>query len=220
MNRLVIFDLDGTLVNSIYDLADSVNSSLTELGYPEHDVEDFYQFVGDGTLKLAERSLPENARNKEEITRLHKLFSERYQKNCLNKTSPYDGMINTLILLKQAGIKCAVATNKPDKFAKQIINELFGECTFDLVIGKRDGVPAKPDPQIITEILSTLDVTKDNCLYAGDSDVDVITAHNAGIKCIGCAWGFRGVQELENAGVDFLAFEPMDISHISGVYFY
>lgn len=215
MDKLIIFDLDGTLVNSIYDLADAVNDSLVELGYPVHNVDKYYRFVGDGTLKLAERALPESLRSEEEINKLHKRFSQKYQQCCLNKTKPYNGMVDALYKLKQAGIKCAVASNKPDKFAKHIVDCLFGEEFFDMVIGKRDNVPAKPDPQIIFDILDNLNIEKKDCLLAGDSDVDVITAHNSGIRCIGCAWGFRGEQELTDAGADFLAFEPIDIVSIA-----
>ena len=215
MDKLIIFDLDGTLVNSVYDLADAVNDSLARLGYPVHETEKFYRFVGDGTLKLAERALPEKSRSDAEIKKLHKLFSEKYQKCCLNKTKPYDGMVDALTKLKQSGIKCGVASNKPDKFARYIVDSLFGKDFFDIVIGKRDNVPAKPNPQIIYDILDKQNIEPKNCLLAGDSDVDVLTAHNGNIKCIGCVWGFRGEQELKNAGADFLAFEPKDIVSIA-----
>ena len=193
MYKLVIFDLDGTLINSIYDLADAVNDSLTELGYPIHCTDKFYRFVGNGTLKLSERALPESERN---------------------KTKAYDGITELISDLKSNGIKCAVASNKPDIFSKYIVNNIFGEKTFDLIMGKCDNVPAKPAPDIVCNILKTLNLNKDEAIFAGDSDVDVITAHNSGLKCIGCVWGFRGEDELKNAGADFLAYKPSDIYEI------
>lgn len=214
MIELIIFDLDGTLVNSIYDLADAVNDSLIELGYPAHEVDKYYHFVGDGTLKLSERALPKNHRNQEEILQLHSMFSERYQKCCLNKTKAYEGINEVLHNLKESGIKCAVASNKPDNFAKYIVSQLFGNNIFDCVVGKKDSVPAKPAPDIIYDILGILNEDKNKTLLVGDSDVDVKTAHNSGIKCIGCVWGFRGETELKNAGSDFLAYKPSDINKI------
>lgn len=214
MKKLIIFDLDGTLVNSIYDLADAVNDSLIELGYPTHELDKFYHFVGNGTVKLSERALPEEHRSKAEIQRLHKLFSEKYQKCCLNKTLPYDGIKQALKSLKSLGLKCAVASNKPDNFVKYIVDNLFEVNTFDIISGKREGIPPKPDPQIIAEILRQLKIDRQDTVFAGDSDVDVITAHNANIPCIGCVWGFRGQQELIKAGADYLAATPLNISEI------
>ena len=215
MKRLIIFDLDGTLINSIFDLADAVNDSLSELGYPTHDTDKYYKFVGNGSVKLIERALPEHHRSAEDIAQLHTLFSVKYQSCCLNKTAPYNGITNVLGKLKASGIKLAVASNKPDKFTKFIIDNIFGAETFDCILGKRDGFPTKPDPQIIYDILKATGITDRNeALVVGDSDVDVLTAHNAGIECIGCDWGFRGEQELKEAGTDYLAFEPNDIIDI------
>lgn len=215
MYKLIIFDLDGTLVNSIYDLADAVNNSLAEMGFPIHKTDKFYRFVGDGTLKLAERALPKNERSEDNINKLHSLFSEKYNKCCLNKTKAYDGINQLITDLKSNGIKCAVASNKPDKFSKHIVHNIFGENTFDLIMGKCDGVPTKPAPDIVYNILSELKINKDETIFAGDSDVDVITAHNSGLKCIGCVWGFRGEEELKNAGADFLADKPTEIINIA-----
>ncbi len=215
MIKLVIFDLDGTLINSIYDLADAVNDSLIKMGYPVHNVDKYYHFVGNGTVKLSERALPEEHRSETEIKKLHALFSEKYQKCCLNKTRPYDGILDVIYKLKtELGVKCAVASNKTDSFAKYIVNNLFKHDFFDAVIGKRDNVPAKPDPQIIYNIVNKFEVRTSEVIVVGDSDVDVLTAHNGNICCIGCEWGFRGKEELQNAGADFLAEKPKDIFDI------
>lgn len=211
MKLLVIFDLDGTLINSIYDLADAVNDSLLEFGYPAHEVSEYYYFVGNGTLKLCERALPENARSQEEISRLHSAFAEKYDKCCVNKTKAYDGIMQTLDELKKLGVKCAVASNKTDEFVKYIISSLFSEGVFDAVVGKLEGVPAKPDPQILNNIIKSFGYDPDECVMVGDSDIDVITAHNCGIKCIGCEWGFRGAEELISAKADYIAHIPQDI---------
>lgn len=214
MIKLAIFDLDGTLINSIYDLADAVNASLAELGYPTHDIDKYYHFVGDGVLKLAQRALPQGHKTENDIEELHSMFSQKYQQCCLNKTKPYDNVPDTLKALKSMGVKCAVASNKPHEFTKYIVSNVFPESTFDCVFGKRDNVPTKPDPQIIFDIVNKLDLNIEDAVFIGDSDVDVITAHNAGIKCIGCAWGFRGETELINAGADKLAYKPFDILKI------
>lgn len=211
MKSLVIFDLDGTLINSIYDLADAVNGALSDLGYPVHDVEKYYHFVGNGTMKLCERALPQNRRCSEEIIRLHSLFAERYEKCCIDKTRPYDGIVPTLQKLRAMGVKCAVASNKTDRFVKFIVKALFGENTFDYIQGKTEKVPAKPDPEILDTIIRYFGFDKSECIMTGDSDVDVITAKRCGIESVGCVWGFRGEEELCTAGADHIAYYPEDI---------
>lgn len=208
---LVIFDLDGTLVNSIYDLADAVNSSLEEFGYPVHEVSEYYHFVGNGTVKLCERALPESNRSEDEIMRLHTAFADRYNKCCTNKTKIYEGIIPLLESLKAEGVKCAVASNKTDRFVKYIVSELFPSGLFDMVVGKKEGVPTKPDPQIILDIIGSFGYEKSGCLMVGDSDVDVVTAHNGGIECVGCSWGFRGAEELVSTGADYIVNKPQEI---------
>ncbi|MGN1114688.1 MAG: HAD family hydrolase [Oscillospiraceae bacterium] len=214
MYKLIIFDLDGTLINSIYDLADAINTSLEELKYPTHPLEKFYYFVGNGALKLCERALPADHRTDEEIKRLSEMFNQRYHKNCVSKTKPYEGICELLNKLKEKGVKLAVASNKPDQFSKYIVESIFGTQVFDCVIGKRDGCPTKPDPRIVNDILEQMNIDRQQAIFAGDSDVDVMTAHNAELKCIGCVWGFRGEDELKKAGADFLAYKPSDFLEI------
>ena len=211
MKMLYIFDLDGTLVNSVYDLADSMNWVLERHGFPVHDVEKYKYFVGNGTLKLVERAIPESEKNDEKIKLYHAEFSEEYNKRCIDKTRPYVGITEVLRQLKNQGAILAVASNKPDKFAKYIVSSIFEEGTFDEIAGKKDGVPTKPNPEIVLEIMKKFNAYRDNTVMIGDSNVDVQTAHNAGIKCIGCSWGFRGRQELSEAGADFIADEPSEI---------
>lgn len=213
MIKLAIFDLDGTLANSLYDLADAVNKALSDEGFPVHEYEEYKHFVGNGAKKLIERALPagteESVRDK-----IHAAFTENYRSNCLNKTKPYDGISELIGALKSAGIKCAVASNKPDEFSAYVVEGLFGRGVFSLIRGKREGVPTKPSPEIIFSIAEELGCALGEAIMIGDSNVDVDTAHNAGIGCIGCTWGFRGEEELRSAGADYIAHYPSEIADI------
>lgn len=214
MKKLFVFDLDGTLVNSIYDLGDAMNAVLERYGFSVFGYDTYKHFVGNGTLKLVERALPEDMRSEENIKKYHAEFSEEYNKRCLNKTKPYEHICEVLEMLRGEGIMTAVASNKPDGFVNYIVKNIFGEKDFDLIVGKKDGVPTKPAPDIIYNILDMLGVSAKDAVLIGDSDVDVITAKNAGLDCIGCVWGFRGREELENAGAKYIAEVPHDIVSI------
>lgn len=218
MVKYIIFDLDGTLVNSIYDLADSMNFVLEQNGYAVHPLESFYYFVGNGTLKLVERALPEDKRTDEEIERVHEQFAEHYSKNYLNKTVPYDGISELLNELENKGIGYAAASNKTDIFTHEIIEKLFPENKFDKIMGKKDGNPTKPNPKIVYDILSGKDLKDSEILFVGDSNVDIQTGHNANIKSVGCLWGFRDKKELEEAGADFLISSPYELLEIINNY--
>ena len=211
--KLAVFDLDGTLVNSVCDLADATNKALEELGLPTFETDRYYHFVGNGTRKLCERVLPEELRSDGQIDRLHEMFAINYERCCFNKTRPYDGISELLGTLRERGIRCAVASNKPDSFSCRIVKHFFGD-TFDLVVGKREGVPTKPDPAVIQYIMTALGFTADETVIIGDSDVDIITAKNTGTRSIGCVWGFRGEAELRNAGCTNIANTPTDIAAI------
>ncbi|SFD34713.1 HAD family hydrolase [Ruminococcus albus] len=211
MKKLYIFDLDGTLADSLCDLADSVNIVLERHGFPTHDTEKYKYFVGNGAVKLIERSLPEDQRTPEMIREVHAEYSKVYAERMLCKTKPYDGIKEVLTELKARGCKLAVASNKPDDCTVNVVEALFGKDVFDSVHGKREGVPTKPSPDIMYQIMEELGVSADECIHSGDSNVDVATAHNAGIECIGCIWGFRTEEELVSAGADHIARVPEDI---------
>lgn len=211
MIKLVVFDLDGTLVDSVYDLADSVNFILSKNGYPINDTDKYYKFVGDGTLKLVERALNGKSSDECEISRLHNEFLEYYSKHCLDKTRAYDGVYELLKNLNKMNVMISVASNKTDVFTKEIVSKLFEEIAFSDVSGKKEGVPKKPDPQIVFDIMNYSNVKPFETLYVGDSDVDVQTGHNAGLLVCGCEWGFRGREELLNAGSDFIVKYPKEI---------
>lgn len=214
MIKLVVFDLDGTLVDSVSDLADAVNTSLVKYGFEPHSVEKYYGFVGNGTLKLIERALGEKQRDRETVERVHKAFADEYREHCLDKTGPYDGIGELLLKLDDMGIKTAVASNKTDEFTKTIVDKLFCGYDFYEVSGSKDGVPKKPDPQIVLSIMKRGGFSEGETLYVGDSDVDVMTGHNAKLAVCGCEWGFRGAEELKNAGADYLLHKPDELLEI------
>lgn len=204
-----IFDLDGTLADTICDLADATNFALEKLGYSVHPYESYKKFVGNGVQKLCYRALPDDKKNDTE--KLLEIFSEYYGGHFLDKTTLYDGIKNCLDILRENNVTLAVATNKPQNFARQIIKKLLPEYDFIKVLGGCSERPKKPDTAVITEILSEL--PEDNHVFMiGDSNVDIQTAKNAGIYSIGCVWGFRGREELVNAGADFIAETPSDIA--------
>ena len=216
MIKLAIFDLDGTLINSLGDLADATNKALTDFGFPRHEEDKYRYFVGNGAKKLIERALPDGTPD-DVRQRVFDRYSDYYREGCMNRTKPYDGMPALVKQLREGGIKCAVASNKPDEFSKRIVRELLGADSFDLVRGKRDDTPTKPAPDIVYGICAELGCEVGEAVMIGDSNVDVATAHNAGISCIGCTWGFRGERELREAGADFIAYTPNDIARTVGI---
>lgn len=206
-----IFDLDGTLADTLQDLADAVNYGLKELGYPIHSVESYKQMVGNGAQKLCFRALPDGSKYR--AGELYDIFCIRYGSHYLDNTRLYDGIAETIRNLSQSGVKLAVATNKPQDAARKIIAAFLPDAGFFKVLGGCDERPKKPDPAVIREILDGL--PDDNLVYMiGDSNVDIRTAKNSGIISIGCAWGFRGRQELEAEGAAYIAEKPQDIAEI------
>ena len=196
MKRLVIFDLDGTLINSIGDLCVSVNQALEKCGFATHP-EDAYRFmVGDGVMKLFERALPEGARTEENILRIRDLFIPFYEVHNADLSHPYEGIPELLEELQKRGVKMAVASNKYHSATLKLIAHFFPNIHFELVLGNREGVPRKPNPQIVEEILEYTKVGKNEVLYVGDTNVDMQTAKSAEVDCLGVSWGFRPKVEL------------------------
>lgn len=208
--KLIIFDLDGTLLNTLDDLADAANYALTSMGFPVHDVEEYKYFVGNGIPKLIERCLPENERSAEVCEKTREIFDRRYEEHCMDKTRPYDGIPGVIEKLSESGIKLAVASNKADGFTQFLVKNFFGN-RFDLVQGSRPGIPRKPSPEIVYEIMSAAGAEKDETVFIGDSGVDIATAGNAGVDHIGCLWGFRTKEELVSAGAVNIAETPEQI---------
>lgn len=202
----IIFDLDGTLINTIADLGLACNHALACAGYPTHELAEYPHLVGNGVNKLIERALPISAKqNKQQteadIQRLRKDFIPYYNAHNCDHTVPYEGMKEVLATLKQRGAKLAVASNKYQEATRKIIDHYFPN-TFDVVFGEREGVPRKPDPQVVHDILALL--PDERVVYVGDSLVDIATARNAGLPVIACSWGFVSREELAAAKPDYL----------------
>lgn len=209
MIKTLIFDLDGTLVDSIEDLAIATNELLKEDQLPLHDLDEYKQFVGNGVDKLIERALPKE--KKDQVKAYRQRFDQYYSLHCLEHTKPYPQMKELIDILCQEGYQLAVVTNKPKANASVIVNALF-PGQFAYAFGNTAYQPKKPHPCLTQLAMSLLDAKKDETVFIGDSHVDVDTAKNAKVKCIGCLWGFRDEEDLQ--GADFLAAQPMDILKI------
>ncbi len=211
MYKLYLFDLDGTLVDSLEDLADAANWMLAQSGFPTHSLEEYRRFVGNGVYKLVERALPEDRRSPAEVTVFKAVFDARYQAHCMDKTRPYPGIPSLLAGLKKRGAELAVLSNKSDAFVRQIVEGLLGSGLFSAIRGQREGVPKKPAPDGVWRLLEERGVSRPDALFIGDSDVDIETAQNAGLRSAGVTWGFRGREELTAAGADYLVTAPSQI---------
>ena len=206
---VIIFDLDGTLINTIDDLGQACNHALAACGFPTHKIEDYPRLVGNGINRLIERALPEEHRNEETVLRLREYFVPFYDDHNCDLTRPYDGIPELLHTLKAEGHYLAVASNKYQAATEKIVSQLFPD-TFDVVLGERDGVARKPHPQIVYDIL--LDRSdKSETLYIGDSLVDAETAQAAGVKLILCTWGFCTEEQLMTANPDYMVHHPAEI---------
>lgn len=197
MKKLVIFDLDGTLLNTIADLAQSTNRALQALGYPTHEESAYPFMVGNGINKLFERALPEGEKTEENVCRLRREFIPHYDRHNADRSRPYPGMPELLERLQEQGVRLAVASNKYQAAATRLVAHYFPGIRFAAVFGQREGVNAKPDPAVVYDILDLTGVSKADTLYVGDSGVDMQTAANAGVTACGVTWGFRPLAELE-----------------------
>lgn len=208
MIKTLIFDLDGTILNTIDDLADSANWVCSCNGWPRHTVEEYRQMVGDGIPMLVKRFSPSWAQDPTTLAGTLAQFKARYAAHKMDKTAPYPGILNTLTLLRGMGIRLAVVSNKADGLCKLIVPHYFGEV-FYLVQGMTADLPAKPDPASTLAVMRQLRADPETTLFVGDSNVDVLTGHNAGLKVAGACWGFRGKEELQAAGADYLVDSPV-----------
>jgi phosphoglycolate phosphatase len=207
----VLFDLDGTLLDTLEDIGHAVNRVLTSKGFPTHRMDAFRSFIGDGTAMLVTRALPEDRRDHETVQICLQTFLKDYGQHWNVKTKPYDGIPDMLDTLTSRGLRMAVLSNKPDAFTKRCVTELLSSWSFDLIIGQRDGVPPKPDPTSALKVADQLDVPPASFLYLGDSAIDMKTATAAGMFPIGVLWGFREAGELRESGARALMKHPRDI---------
>lgn len=205
-----IFDLDGTLVNSLMDLGLSVNKVLENHYLPTYSIEEYNFMVGNGVRKLMERALKQHSDMLEECL---KEFYEIYEENCLENTLPYEGIKELIERLKAKDMKLAVVTNKPHHLAVKIVETLFPD-TFDAIYGQQDFYPVKPSPESTMYALMAMRLSKEDCLFIGDSNVDIETAINTDMESAGVCWGFRGEQELIEAGADYICYNPDDIERV------
>lgn len=211
MKKAVIFDLDGTLLNTLDDLADSTNYALSKFGYPTRTIEEVRQFVGNGVAKLIERAIPEG-KNNPNFEKCLAIFKENYAQNMYNKTAPYNGIIEMLSNLKSKGIKIAVVSNKFDLAVKELCKKYF-EGFIDFAAGENEaqGIKKKPAPDTVISVLNKFNFAPEDAVYVGDSDVDIMTAKNSKMPCISVTWGFRDEKFLLENGATILINAPSEI---------
>ena len=212
MYKLCVFDMDGTFVNSIGDIADAMNRSLVAMGYKTYPEEDYCRMVGDGMRVLCERALPND--DKDELEKLISLYKEDYLNNCCVRTAPYDGMVDLIYDLKRNGIKSAILSNKPHDQVMEISEKIFEKDLFDEIIGNSERFPIKPAPDSLYYIMDKYNAANNETVYIGDSDVDMILGKKADVYTIGAAWGFRGEKELLNAGADDIAHNAEELGSL------
>ena len=212
--KLAIFDLDGTLLDTIGDLAEACNYMLGLRGLGSHTRDEYAKMVGNGILNLVKRALPEDRRTDEYVAAARADFLDFYTANIDRYTHPYDGIREVLHTLQKEGWSLAVASNKFDEGTKKLVRTIFPEVVFKTIYGNKEGFPLKPDAALLRIIMDECDATAETTVMIGDSGVDIQTAKNAGVRSIGCTWGFRPRTELEEFGADYIVDTPADILQI------
>lgn len=207
----VVFDLDGTLLNTLDDMANSVNSILENHGFPIHDKEKYKYFIGNGMEKLVRRALAETDADEDMIRICLSEFIDEYDRRREELTRPYDGVNELLDKLSSLGINMSILSNKPDDFVKVLVKKYFPLQSFDFVFGARTNVPKKPDPTAALEIIKLSEIPAEEYLYLGDTGVDMKTASAAGMYAVGVTWGFRKADELLSNGAKVLIDSPMEL---------
>jgi len=206
----LIFDLDGTLLDTLRDLADAANASLDHFGFPVHSIDSYRYFVGEGLHTLVQRILPDSA-TENDVEMMMKKFAEIYAGNWNAHSAPYPGIPDMLNSLSSAGLQLAVLSNKPHTFTKICVDTFLSDCSFACVYGKRDGIARKPDPVGALEIAEKMNLSVDDILYVGDTATDMQTGNNAGMRTIGVEWGFRERKELEQNNAWKIASTPAEV---------
>lgn len=208
---LVIFDLDGTLLNSISDLGAACNHALRSCGYPVHGLQAYPNMVGNGVRKLLERAMPPEEISDANLDRLLELFTEFYDEHCTDMTEPYPGIPELLHTLTGQGINLAVCSNKYQRATTKLVRHFFPDDNWKAILGNTDGMPRKPDPSIVFQALTLCPTPKAEVMYVGDSGVDIETARRACVESVGVTWGFRPVRELRSAYADHIIEHPDEL---------
>ncbi len=211
MKSYVIFDLDGTLLKTIDDLAAATNHALRTLGFPTHGLWVYPNMVGNGVAKLLERALPDDARTEKNINDALAAFKEYYDVHCCDATAPYPGITELLAELSAKSVNLAVTSNKYQQAVSKIIGHYFPDISFRAILGNVEGMPRKPDPSFVFKALSLCPTPKADVLYVGDSGVDIETARRACVESVGVTWGFRPIHELKAAYADHIISTPSQI---------
>lgn len=207
--KTVIFDLDGTLLNTLEDLATATNYALAQHSLPLRTTEEVRWFVGNGIRKLIERAVPDGTPQAEQEA-VYATFNEYYKLHCNDSTKAYDGVMELLDALRKAGVKTAIVSNKADYGVQELTKQYFAD-KLDAACGERSGIAKKPAPDMVFAVMQKLGAAKEATIYVGDSDTDLETAHNAGVACIGACWGFRGREFLLAHGAKLLAETPAEV---------
>lgn len=210
--ELAIFDMDGTILDTLEDLTDTLNYALHKNNFPTHSIDDVRRFVGNGIPKLIERGVPEGT-DRESVGRVHKDFIEHYKIHCADKTKPYKGILELIGRLRDAGCKTAVVSNKTDVAVQELCVQYF-DGLFDYAVGDREGILKKPAPDSVNEVLHYLQIKREKAVYIGDSEVDIATARNAGMNSIIVSWGFRKTEFLKEQGAKVIVNQPAEVAGI------
>ncbi len=212
MIKAVLFDLDGTLLNTLTDLADAANRMLKSQGYPEHPLDAYRFFVGSGMEKLVIRSLPVDVRTPDVITQCKAAFMDDYARNWMNATVLYPGIAELLDGLQKRALRVAILSNKPQAMTEKCVETYLNKWTFCPVVGQQEGIPVKPNPESALRIADEMDLPVDEILYVGDSNIDMLTATAAGMVSVGVAWGFRPKAELIEHGATYTIDHPDEMN--------
>ena len=212
MLKLCIFDLDGTVLDTIHTIAYYANAALVKHGIEPIETEEYKYLVGTGMVNLIKKMLHFRSSYSDELfERVLRDYDEAYNADVSYKTEIFEGLEDVLNSFKEMGLKLAIVSNKPDYPTRLVVNKLYGDSYFDYVTGKRDGVPLKPDPTAVFDVMKIFGVRADECVYVGDTSTDMQTGKNAGIYTIGVLWGFRGENELREGGADAIVSTPAEL---------
>lgn len=212
----VFFDLDGTLINTLGDISNSYNKALEHFGIEIHTESDYRSFVGNGSYVLCQRLCGEKHRDKVDL--VNSIAQKIYKENPTEFSYPYEGIEDAVEVLESRGVKCCLLSNKPDAITQKIIDDFFPKERFELVSGLIEGKKAKPDEEYLLEMCKAIDVDPRNCIYLGDSEVDIQTARNANMKSVACSWGFRDLSVLEEADPDLIIEDTADIASLPEIF--